>query len=220
MYWYISASKITQLSERFQRSALEELAIRLKLPVAEAEVRLSMPDQGLVKKLRKVERRLEKEFRPPGFAGLSTDATPPPYFSFRVPGARMVNDLEFWVAGVAGEVALVLVGASYNAFGGPPREPFMSPSLNPLRTIVSYVQSVPARRSGEAERLERSATYAWGHVMRYDGQDRVRLPEVSGLAVTIGVLAASQHEVTRAAVTGTGDITTLVIGTPLFIEQG
>jgi uncharacterized protein DUF7019 len=214
VYWYISTTKVTQLSERYQRGALEDLAVRLKVPVAEAEVRLSMPDRGLVKKLRKVERKLEKEFRPPGFATLTEHETPPPYFSFRVPGARLANEREFWVAGFAGGVALVLVGASHHAFGGPPRPPLMSPSMHPLRTIANYAAEDP----GDS-RVHRSVTYAWSAIMGRDGQDRVRLPEVSGLAVTIGVSPADQYEVARAKVTGAGDITTVVIGTPLFILQ-
>lgn len=217
MYWYVSTAKVGLLFQQYHRSALDvvkELAFKLKSPVAEAELRLAMPDPTLVKKLNAVERKIRKECDPPAFDALVNDEALPAYFTFDISGARLVNKGEFWLAGSANGVALVLVGASAHSFGGAPQKPRLSPSIDPLGAIIQQASGRPSFKG--FSQIDAAASYAWTTIMSHNGQNKIRLPQVTGLAVTIGVMPAYRPQIRRAGITG---IEKIVVGTPLYIVQ-
>jgi hypothetical protein len=215
MYWYVSTAKVDLLSQQHRNAlaAIKELAVKLKSPVAEAELRLAVPDPVLLAKLRQVENKIIKEADPPSFDVAADEDPPPAYIMFDIPGARLVSADELWLAGHANGVALVLVGAAKHSFGGVTQQSDMSPSIDPLGAIVQLASGNQSFLSGPADA---AASYAWSTIMRHNGQNKVRLPAVSGLAVTIGVVPAYRSQIRRA---GIPDIEKVVVGTPLYIVQ-
>jgi hypothetical protein len=215
MYWYVSTAKVDLLSQQHRSAlaAVKELAVKLKSPIAEAELRLAMPDPVLLGKLRRVEDKIIKEAGPPSFDVAADEDPPPAYVMFDIPAARMVSTDEFWLAGHANSVALVLVGAAKHSFGGGSQQSDMSPSIDPLGAIVQLTSGSESFRSGPADA---AASYAWSTIMRHNGQNKIRLPTVYGLAVTIGVVPAYRPQIRRA---GIPDIEKVIVGTPLSILQ-
>ena len=215
MYWYVSTAKIDLLSQQHRNAlaAIKDFAVKLKSPVAEAELRLVVPDPVLLTKLRQAENRIVKEANPPSFDVAANEDPPPPYIMFDIPGARMINKDEFWLAGHANGVALVLVGAVKHSFGGVNQQSDMSPSIDPLSAIVELASGSQSFLSGPADA---AASYAWSTIMRHNGQNKLRLPAVSGLAVTIGTVPAYRSQIRRA---GIPDIEKVIVGTPLYIVQ-
>jgi hypothetical protein len=215
MYWYVSTAKVDLLSQQHRNAlaAIKEFSVKLKSPVAEAELQLATPDPVLLKKLRLVERKIEKDAKPPSFDIAANEEPPSAYVTFDIPAARMVNASEFWLAGHANGAALVLVGATKHSFGQSAESPGMSPSIDPLGAIVQLASGNESYLTGPTDA---AASYAWSTIMQHNGQNKVHLPAVSGLAVTIGAVTAYRAQTRRAGIPA---IEKVLVGTPLYIVQ-
>ncbi|MFE9658912.1 DUF7019 family protein [Streptomyces sp. NPDC005955] len=216
-FWYVSRSKLELLTEQYDKSVLDSfrgLALKFKTPVAEAELRFTNAGPGLVSEVRRVEKRIVQDTAPLDFECLSTEeAQLPPFFLFDTPAARLVEERGFWVAGHVGGAALVLVGAARHATGAFSSPSALSPSVDPLRAITEKAEGDSARVGAD---LGGASSYAWQAIMRTNGQNKIPLPTVRGIAVTVAVVEAQRQQIRRAGIPG---IQRLVIGTPLHIEQ-
>jgi len=219
-FWYISTTKVDALSQQYSRNMLDVfrgLSIKLKSPVAEADLTLAPPQPDLIKRLRRIEQKVISDAQPPPFSTLRDSVPLPPFFSFRGPGARMVNDEEFWLATHSGEVALVLVGAARNTLSTTPQRPLLSPTVDPLGTVLRRANEPSlSPYDADTDEIDVSCSYAWQAVMRHNGQHKLALPIVTGLAVSVASVNAKPAQVRRTGIAG---IRHLVIGTPLFVEQ-
>ena len=210
MYWYISATKIAAMMANDRHRRLSQMRIKLGAFGVEAEAEAaSEVDQRHGRDLAKLRKRLERDHSILGFDEIKD---PAPLFSFSGPAASAMQAGRFLVAIRGAQHALSLVGSSGNVVGQKPAEVTISPSAMPGVAAASFSNAVEAH----AEVTGAALSYEWQLVVRQAGGAHAILPSVRGYAVFGGMYPASKRHLRRA---GGGDLTNIVVGSPVYIEQ-
>jgi hypothetical protein len=212
-YWYISDAKVDQLRQTIPRSWSQDLVLKLKFKTPWLEVEVGHRDiKAAITNCELIERTLRDnaEIFPFESADLGAD---PVFVGFNMDGARAVANDGFWIAGYSGKTALLLVGSTKHAVGAQgAAASHISPSINPIGAANALTSDGVQKTTAE------NLSYAWQEIFR-SGAGSIRdatLPLVEGIALFGGRFPAVKAQVRRA---GHGDLTHLVIGTPVFARQ-
>jgi hypothetical protein len=212
-YWYISDAKVDQLRQTIPRSWSQDLVLKLKFKTPWLEVEVGHRDiKSAITNCELIERTLRTSSEIIPFE--STDWDPEPVFvGFNMSAARAVANDAFWIAGYCGQTAILLVGSIKHAVGAPgAASTDFSPSINPIGAAIALSSAGVQKTTAE------NLSYAWQEIFR-SGAGSIRdasLPRVEGLALVGGRFPAIKAQVRRS---GHGDLTHLVIGTPVFARQ-
>jgi hypothetical protein len=215
---YISDSKLDLLSQdsgKRIRDIVESVGVTLKAPFVEGKIDLVRAQPRRIETLRRVERHITKEMKPPAFSALREGMALPPFISFSLPLARLITRKAFWCAGSESETALLLAGSSHNAIGTAMPLSEIGVSIDPIGAIAYAAEHGAAELKGQS-RLSQSSSFVWQSVYRHNDQDTITLPLMRGLAVTTAVVKSNAAQTRRAKVEA---VSRLVICTPIFIEQ-
>lgn len=205
VYWYVSAKKIEMLKGYSRLSNLKNLSITLNAMWLEVSASYQADDK-LEGDVKNVEQKLGPDAV--AFEKLGSNESPV-VFSFAAEAARMVDGGAFWMASKKNESALLLVGSSSNAIGGPAKTGAISPSADPLGACKVAFQG------GESTwpiSVSSSLTYAWDTVMR-TSEGIVSWPRVEGLAVFAGIFKV------EASLASGAVPARLILGSPVFVRQ-
>src|SRR5262249_3031687 len=169
----------------------------------------------VVDDLRRVVRSLESEASIKLFDEIGSQETPA-FVRFQGPAVRHVQDDVFWLATYANRAALLLAGSVGFAIGGTPA---LGSSLSPSADPVSAIKAAFAedgQTGGVGAGLSARLSYAWQELMRAGDEASGPLPNAGGIAFFARTVVTDKAQMQRA---GKGHIETLVIGTPLYVEQ-
>jgi hypothetical protein len=215
---YISDSKLDILSQEHGkriRDIFETAGVTLRAPFVEGRIAVTRAQPHRIALLRRVEKRITKEMKPPNFSVLREGMELPPFVSFALPLARLITSEAFWCAGLTDETGLLLAGSSNNAVGTAISPPKIGVSIDPIGAIATAARREAVGPKFDAH-LSESSSFVWQDVYRHNDQDSISLPLMRGLAVTTTVVKSSRAQTRR---TKLGPVARLVICTPLFIEQ-
>lgn len=218
MYWYISRTKVESLAQATRRSGpLRSLGLKVKSPVLEVSGDVALDDDRLVQDLRRVRKGLNADPGVKPFDDLDGDAGP--IFAFEGRAARAFDGDGYLVAIAGRRTALILAGSRWHVLGQE-RDQGVSigGSADPIVTAVHAfgVSTFDDGRVFEAEFIADILSQTWSMVMARNGHPGVVLPRVSGMA-----LFAALYLVTHPGIRGVDSaITRLIVGSPVYIEQG
>ena len=231
-YWYISDDKLAFSSEDAARLR-DRLEGKVQLGFAPAGVSAEVgirprADPTLVEHVHRFERMVDREHLAPDLAEAAVRHPPPSMFRFQGFGARLLENVCFWVAGAAGSTGFLLVGSISNAVGGRIDEDdaaaFNSggPSADPLGAIGALIKmGEEAPQTGGSGSVAAIISASWSVIVlggtRYMALED--LPSITGIAQYAGRqrvpdLAWSDEE--REVLSG---IEGIVVGSPFFVAQ-
>ena len=225
-YWYISDDKLAFSSEDAERLR-DRLEGKVQLGFAPvgvgAEVGIRQrADPTLVEHVHRFEAMVDREHLAPDLAEAAVRHPPPSLFRFQGFGARLLENVCFWVAGAAGSTGFLVVGSISNAVGGRVDEDAAAafnsggPSADPLGVIGALIES------GEEAPVGGIISHMWSAIVlggtRYMALED--LPSVTGIAQYAGRQRVpdvawpdeEQREVLSA-------IDRIVVGSPFFVAQ-
>ena len=150
-YWYISDDKLAFSSEDAERLR-DRLEGKVQLGFAPVGVGAEVgirprADPTLVEHVHRFERMVDREYLAPELAEAAVRHPPPSMFRFQGFGARLLENVCFWVAGAAGSTGFLVVGSISNAVGGRVDEDAAAafnsggPSADPLGVIGALIES-------------------------------------------------------------------------------
>ena len=210
MYWYVSASKVKALTSA-GRNPIRSLGLKVSaIGVAEAEVQMGF-DATQERALKRLRKRLDDD---PGVRpATELPAAPTGIFSFSGPVSRALIDGGYWLAVAQSPMAVLLVGSRTNAVGGLPGEGVdFSYSVDPVEAARQAFEG----EGSESPELGSRLGYGWQQVMRHTSADGAVLPSVRGLAVFAGLYPMNEWV---SKTTGIQELTSLVLGSPIYVEQ-
>jgi hypothetical protein len=217
IYWYISKAKLDMLKDQ-KPGFLNGISAKLSFKLPFVSGSLSGTEKSkLVDDLRRVIKALESEGEILSYDQLAGSG--PVLFRFEGPCVRRVLDDVFWLATYRGSTALLLAGSAGFAIGGaPPSATHLSPSADPISAIKAAFDqgSDSVKVGGAGMELSGSLSYAWQELVRGEDETSGTLPKARGLAFFARTLNADNGKMSRV---GKQDLKTLVIGTPLYVEQ-
>jgi hypothetical protein len=213
-FWYISDDKFESFKER--PSWIRRLNKKAQLGKAGFVVGVELPpapEMTRVELVRKNERRLAQEATSLADAA-GGDA--PRLFMFAGAAVRHVEKGVLWIAGFGDGICFLLVGSASNAIGTPlaqsSEQEVFSPTVDPLGTIQRFFSHE------QSTAPDGPADYLWSAVaatqMQFGGFGAA--PRVAGIAQYAGRTDVANWLAKQADVEGASS---LVIGSPLFVEQ-
>ena len=175
--------------------------------VLEASAELAF-DEDLRRDLRWARKRLERDADVLSFDALGTD--PGPVFSFEGRATRAVQGDVYLLALARAETALILVGSRWHILGEVREVPGMpGSSLDPIGAVLgAFAQAEP-----DADLLN-GLSFAWQQVMRQSVPGAV-MPKIHGMALFGGSFPVNRRQSRRA----NADVTRIVVGSPIYVEQ-
>ena len=169
-------------------------------------------DQSIYHDVDRIAANLIKAPETASFPRLSADH-PTPFFSFSGPARRSIDSGAYWVALFEDKTALLLAGSISNAVGASSRGPegAISPSADPIGTVeLAFAEG---RSTEDTVSVGYKCAYIWQTIVEPVRADWHTLPAVEGIAVYGGMFA------TEVSVDGVGDISKIVIATPVYVRQ-
>ncbi len=219
IYWYISKAKLDMLKEQ-KPGFLNGISanVSFKLPFVTGS--LSGAERPrLVDDLRRVVKSLKSQPDIKSFDDLGPGETPL-LVQFQGPALRHVQDEVFWLASYGNHAALLLAGSAGFAIGGAAASGrSLSPSADPVSAIkAAFAQDDPAGGGfgGVGIGLSGRLSYAWQELIRAADEASGPLPKAGGIAFFARSVVADKSQMQRV---GKAHLETLVIGTPLYVEQ-
>ena len=224
-YWYISDDKLAFSSEDAARLR-DRFEGKVQLGFAPVGVGAEIgirprADPTLVEHVHRFERMVDREHLASDLAEAAVRHPPPSMFRFQGFGARLLENVCFWVAGAAGSTGFLLVGSISNAVGGRIDEDdaaaFNSggPSADPLGVIGALIES------GEEAPVGGIISHLWSVIVlggtRYMALED--LPSITGIAQYAGrqrVPDLAWPDEEREVLSG---IEGIVVGSPFFVAQ-
>jgi hypothetical protein len=210
MYWYVSRTKVEALAHAKRgRGPLRSVGLKVKAPVlVEASAELAF-DEDLRRDLQRVRKRLDRDPDVRPFDALGED--PGPVFSFEGRAARALAHNAYLLAFASGATALILVGSRWHVMGEVRDVPGVTGSSmgDPLGAILeAFTDTAP-----DADSLS-GLSFAWQAIMREAIPGAV-IPKVHGLALFGGSFPVDRRHTRRAD----GNVTRIVVGSPIYVEQ-
>ena len=210
MYWYVSRTKVEALAQAKRgRGPLRSVGLKIKAPVLlEASAELAF-DEDLRRDLQRVRKRLDRDPDVRAFDALDDD--PGPVFSFQGRAARALAEDAYLLALASGATALILVGSRWHVLGEVRDVPGIPGSSmgDPVGAVVgAFANPEPGSD------LLSGLSYAWQAVMR-QGIPGAVVPKIHGLALFGGSFPVDRRHTRRAD----GNVTRLVVGSPIYVEQ-
>lgn len=216
VYLYISRNKVNNLYRSAKRGqTITGLGLKLKGPFVEASASLKF-DADLYRMLKYVKKHLSNSDEVPSFQSIGDSSVP--IISFSGPAAMTVSETTFSLALAGDATALLLAGTTGNMVGAqqlPPTDAgggsFLSASINPVGALRAVLDG-----AGDSQSLSRDLSFGWQALRRDAGTGNAILRNVQGFAIFAGSYPANKAQIRRA---GTGNITNIVVASPIYVEQ-
>jgi hypothetical protein len=199
------------LVDKLEKTISASFKAEIKIPVVSvgAEAKFSEVNPNQIKDLEK----LEKQLRNSGLVRTIEElelGRQPLFFEFRAQSGRLIQEGQFWVAGLEGKTGVLLVGSAAHCVGASISERILiSPSADPLGSINALFE----KKNFEVG-MGQDLFYAWSCItdesVRQLG-DFNALPYAKGIAVFAGSCkdnAARNQQFQR-----------ILVGSPIFVEQ-
>ena len=134
VFWYISEAKVSALAQDPGFFSRLSAKVGFSIGLASAEVSVAPGGDALLKKkLARVQKRLRKDGAVTPLHSLVQTGGSVPLFEYEGESSRVSSPEAYWVAALAGDTAILLVGSITNAIGGAAQigGQFFSPAPTP-----------------------------------------------------------------------------------------
>ncbi|MBS1813805.1 MAG: hypothetical protein JSS87_02905 [Acidobacteria bacterium] len=216
IYWYVSKAKLDLLTEQapgFLTGIKANIGFKLGLLSGSLE---GTEPARTAEDLQRVIKKLQSQYEIKDFSQLE-DGESPVVVSFDGNAVRQINNNVFWLGMESGSRGLLLAGSPASAIGSPVKsEDGFSPSADPVSAIRSVFSGDgdAAGFGGTRMPLSSSLSYAWRTLM--EDADSGTLPRAKGLALFARAVKADRTQLRSIR---KGNITELIVGSPIYVEQ-
>nr|WP_157357545.1 hypothetical protein [Amycolatopsis nigrescens] len=216
------------------RQRLKSADLEVGVPWAKLNTHAT-PDANVIESMEKVEREIYRDHAVPSASEIAHHGETPLFFQFEGYAGRILlresyegdeGECVFLMAGIQGEVGVLLLGAGSHAYCSTSASPrFVDPSVDPVGALLVLMDkqqsSNPYSRAGIARNAKGLSPQACVSYSLGAALDEIHaksfMHRVRALAIASVVTPFYPHDLPSAL--GNSNVNRVIVGSPIYVEQ-